>query len=72
MAEVGDGKEAIAKAIEIEPNIAIIGYSLPIMNGIEATRQIRARAPATEVLMFTTHEGDAVVAEALQAGAVVA
>jgi DNA-binding NarL/FixJ family response regulator len=69
VAEVGDGKEAIAKAIEAMPDVAIIDYSLPIMNGIEATRQIRSRVPATEVLIFTMHDSDALLDEALQAGA---
>jgi DNA-binding NarL/FixJ family response regulator len=69
VAEVGDGKEAIAKAIETKPDVAIIDYSLPRMNGIEATRQIRARVPETEVLMFTMHDSDALLGEVLQAGA---
>jgi DNA-binding NarL/FixJ family response regulator len=69
VAEVGDGKEAIAKAIETKPDVAIIDYSLPRMNGIEATRQIRARVPETEVLIFTMHDSDALVGEVLQAGA---
>ena len=69
VAEVGDGKEAIAKAVETKPDVAIIDYSLPRMNGIEATRQIRARVPATEVLIFTMHDSDALLSEVLQAGA---
>jgi len=69
VAEVGDGKEAIAQAVETRPDVAIVDYSLPLINGIEATRQIRARAPHTEVLIFTMHDSDALVDEALQAGA---
>ena len=42
VAEAENGKDAIAKAIETKPDVAIIDYSLPLMNGIEATRQIRA------------------------------
>ena len=42
VAEAADGKEAILKAIETKPDIAVIDYSMPLMNGIEATRQIRA------------------------------
>lgn len=69
VAEAENGKEAIAKAIESKPDIAIIDYSLPMMNGIEATRQIRARVPGAEVLIFTMHDSDALVGELLEAGA---
>jgi DNA-binding NarL/FixJ family response regulator len=69
VAEAVDGKEAVAKAIETTPDVAIVDYSLPIMNGIEATRQIRVRSPQTEILIFTMHDSDALLDEALQAGA---
>ena len=42
VAEAADGKEAICKAIESKPDIAVVDYSLPLINGIEVTRQIRA------------------------------
>jgi DNA-binding NarL/FixJ family response regulator len=44
VAEASDGKDAITKALEAKPHIVIIDYSLPVMNGLEATRQIRAIA----------------------------
>jgi DNA-binding NarL/FixJ family response regulator len=69
VAEAVDGKEAVAKAVETTPDVAIVDYSLPIMNGIEATRQIRVRSPQTEILIFTMHDSDALLDEALQAGA---
>jgi DNA-binding NarL/FixJ family response regulator len=69
VAEVADGKEAIVKALEAKPDVAIVDYSLPVMNGIEVTRQIRTRSPHTEVLMFTMHDSDALLDEALQSGA---
>ena len=69
VAEATDGKEAVAKAIETVPDIAIIDYSLPILNGLEVTRLIRQRLPRTEVLIFTMHEDDALVTGLLQAGA---
>src|SRR5438067_10077872 len=69
IAEASDGNQAIAKAIETKPDVAIIDYSLPAVNGIEATRQIRARVPGTEVLIFTMHDSDVLVSEALEAGA---
>ena len=69
VAEAADGKEAVAKAIETVPDIAIIDYSLPILNGVEVTRQIRKRLPKTEVLIFTMHDNEALARELLQAGA---
>jgi DNA-binding NarL/FixJ family response regulator len=69
VAEAADGKEAILKAIETKPDVAVIGYSLPLVNGVEATRQIRARLPRTEVLIFTMHDNEAVIEELLNAGA---
>jgi DNA-binding NarL/FixJ family response regulator len=69
VAEAGDGKEAISKALETKPDIVILDYSLPMVNGIEATRQIRLRAPKSEVLIFTMHESDALIRDVLQAGA---
>lgn len=69
VAEACDGKEAIAKAIETRPDVAIIDYSLPTMNGVDTTRQIRTRVPTTEVLIFTMHDSDILIGEALDAGA---
>ena len=56
--EASDGKEAVAKALELKPDIAVLDYALPLVNGIEATRQIRARLPRTEVLIFTMHDNE--------------
>jgi DNA-binding NarL/FixJ family response regulator len=69
VAEAGDGKAAVAKAVEVKPDVAIVDYVLPLLSGIEVTRQIRARLPRTEILMFTMHESDSLVGEVLQAGA---
>jgi DNA-binding NarL/FixJ family response regulator len=60
VAEAADGKEAIAKAIETKPDIAVVDYSMPIINGVEVTRQIRSRLPKTEVLILTMHDSDEV------------
>jgi DNA-binding NarL/FixJ family response regulator len=69
VAEAPDGKEAIAKAFEVKPDIAVLDYSLPLINGIEVTRQIRARLPKTEVLIFTMHDNETLIEELLKAGA---
>jgi DNA-binding NarL/FixJ family response regulator len=67
--EAADGKEAVNKALETKPDVAIVDYSLPVFNGVEVTRQIKARIPKTEVLIFTMHESDALISDLLQAGA---
>ena len=69
VAEADDGKDAVVQAIASNPDIAIIDYSLPVMNGIEATRQIHARLPKAEILIFTMHDSDVLVRELLEAGA---
>jgi DNA-binding NarL/FixJ family response regulator len=67
--EAEDGKTAVQKAVSTKPDIVITDYSLPLMNGVEVTRQIRARLPNTEILMFTMHDNDQIVSQALAAGA---
>jgi DNA-binding NarL/FixJ family response regulator len=69
VAIAADGKEAVQKALETKPDVAIIDHSLPLSNGIDVTRQIRAQLPRTEVLVFTMHDSEALIAELLQAGA---
>src|SRR6185312_1701726 len=69
VAEAVDGKQAIAKALSEKPDVAILDYGLPLINGIEATRQIRARLPKTEVLIFTMHDTETIVRDLLAAGA---
>jgi DNA-binding NarL/FixJ family response regulator len=69
VAEASDGKEAIDRALATRPDIAVLDYGLPTVNGIEATRQIRARLPSVEVLIFTMHDSDTLVRDVLEAGA---
>jgi len=63
VAEAADGKEAVQKALETKPDVAVIDYSLPLINGVEATRQIRAALPHTEVLIFTMHDNETLIQE---------
>jgi DNA-binding NarL/FixJ family response regulator len=69
VAEAADGKEAINKALATKPDIAVLDYSLPLINGIQATRQIRTRLPETEILVFTMHDSETLIQELLRAGA---
>ena len=69
VAEAANGKDAVTKALRAKPDVAILDYALPLMNGIEATRQIRDRLPGTEVLIFTMYDSDKIIGELLTAGA---
>ncbi len=67
--EARDGKESIDQSLATQPDVVVLDYSLPVVNGIEATRQIRTRVPSVEVLIFTMHDTDSLVRDVLEAGA---
>ncbi len=69
VAEADNGKDAISMAVEKSPNVAIVDYSLPLINGVEVARNIKIRQVDTEVLIFTMHDSDVLIKEAFQAGA---
>lgn len=66
--EASTGREAVAKAIDLQPDVVVLDISMPELNGLEATRQIR-RAVSAKILILTMHESDQVVSEVLDAGA---
>src|SRR6267143_7312906 len=67
--EAGDGWEAVEKAIDLKPDVAVVDLSMPELEGIEAVRKIREAAPSSKVLVLTMHESDQMVQRALDAGA---
>jgi len=67
-AEAVNGREAVEKAAELKPDIAVLDVSMPILNGIEATRQLRKVSPETEVLILTMHDADQMVQQLIEAG----
>lgn len=69
VAEADNGKDAISLAVDKSPNVAIVDYSLPLINGVEVARNIKIRRVETEVLIFTMHDSDVLIKEAFQAGA---
>ena len=67
--EAATGREAVEKAGRLKPNVVIMDITMPELNGLEATRQIRKAVPETQVLVLTVHESEELLAEALRAGA---
>ncbi len=69
VAEAGDGREAVRLAEQHKPDVAILDVAMPLLNGIEATRQMTKRVPNTRVLVLSMHADEAYVTQILQAGA---
>lgn len=67
--EAADGRSAVELVRRHRPDIVILDVGMPLMNGLEAARQILKEYPQTKVLMLTVHESEQVVREVLDAGA---
>ncbi|MBM3876527.1 MAG: response regulator transcription factor [Verrucomicrobia bacterium] len=68
-AEANNGRMALERVKQHKPNVAIMDVTMPDLNGLEATRQIRKQHPDTEVLVLTMHESEQIAHEVLKAGA---
>jgi DNA-binding NarL/FixJ family response regulator len=69
---VGDaknGEEAVKAALELKPDVVVMDLSMPVMDGVEATRRIREALPETRVLILTTYSTSVDVARAMEADA---
>jgi two-component system, NarL family, response regulator NreC len=69
VAEAADGREAVKQAEEVKPDVAIVDVAMPLLNGIEAVRQIARKVPGTRVLVLSMHNDEAYVTQMLRAGA---
>ncbi len=67
--EAGDGEETVRLVRELNPDVALVDIAMPRLNGIEATKQIKAISPKTAVLILTAYEDDQYVFALLEAGA---
>ena len=67
--EAGDGETAVREAQLLRPDVVLMDVRMPGIDGVEATRRIRASVPETAVLMLTMYDDDATVFTAMQAGA---
>lgn len=69
VAEVGTGNAAVKKALEYRPNVVVMDVRMPEKDGIQATREIRAQLPDTEVLVLSAFDTEEQIVQALEAGA---
>ncbi len=66
---VGDGQAAVARALQIEPDLVLMDISMPVMNGLAATRLIKAQRPEMKIVILTTSAEDDDLFEAIKSGA---
>ena len=67
--EATDGRQAVAKTRELIPDVVLMDISMPDLNGLEATRQIKAELPNVKIVILTIAEGDQNLFEAIKGGA---
>ena len=67
--EAGDGIEAVRKCNQLHPDVVLMDFAMPSLNGLQATIQIRKRNPSTKVIVLTMYETGQHIEEVLRAGA---
>lgn len=67
---VGDGQSAVAQALQLEPDLVLMDISMPVMNGLAATRLIKVQRPEMKILIVTTSAEDEDLFEAVKSGAI--
>ena len=68
--EAQDGRQAVALAKKLRPSVVLMDIAMPLLHGLEATRQVLKALPATKVLMLSAHSDDAYITNAIDSGAV--
>src|SRR5438105_15654303 len=68
-AEAADGREAVEKAKQLDPDVVILDIGMPNVNGLTAARQILQNDPQQKILILTITDSEQIVREVLQAGA---
>jgi DNA-binding NarL/FixJ family response regulator len=68
--EAHNGREAVDMALSLNPDVVVMDIAMPLLNGLEATRQILAKKPGTKVLILSAHSDDAYIDRVIAVGAV--
>lgn len=68
--EAQDGQEAVELAVELRPDLVLMDLTMPVLDGLEATRRLRSRVPRTRVVILTMHADEDLFCRAREAGAV--
>jgi DNA-binding NarL/FixJ family response regulator len=68
LADVGDGREALALAERLRPDVAVLDLAMPHLNGLDCARQMRRASPSTKIVLLTMHREGQYLTEALRAG----
>jgi two-component system response regulator NreC len=66
--EASDGQATLRSVEKLQPDVAIVDISMPILNGVDAARELKKSAPKTKVILLTQHDEDQYVTESLRAG----
>jgi len=69
VAEASDGREAVRQALSLQPEVVVLDIGMPLLNGIEATRQIARRFTSINILILSMHAEEAYITQAMKAGA---
>jgi two-component system, NarL family, response regulator NreC len=69
VAEASDGREAVRQALSLQPDVVVLDIGMPLLNGIEATRQIARRFTSINILILSMHAEEAYITQAMKAGA---
>ncbi|MBI4390888.1 MAG: response regulator transcription factor, partial [candidate division NC10 bacterium] len=67
-AEASDGLEAVRLARDLQPDVAVLDIAMPLLNGLDAAREVLQGSPRTKAILLTMHAEDHYVLEALRAG----
>jgi two-component system response regulator NreC len=66
--EASDGIDAIEKALDLSPDLIVMDLSMPRKNGLEAARELKDKMPHVPIILFTRHENEVRVSDAIEAG----
>lgn len=69
VAEASDGREAVHQTLALQPDVVVLDIGMPLLNGIEATRQIARRFANVHILILSMHSEEAYITQAMKAGA---